>query len=450
MKKPNILVYFSDQQRFDSLGCNGQKLPVTPELDKMAGRGINFQSAYTNQPVCGPARSMLQTGLYPTQTGCFTNGIALPQNIPTLATRLAAAGYETGYVGKWHLATTKGQDDYRTGPIPLKLRGGYTGFWAASDILEFTSHGYDGYVHDQDNRKRTFTGYRTNGITDFALEFLRGRGPDDEKPFFLFLSHIEPHHQNDRNQFEGPEGSKERFKDFVKPPELTEGIGDWASQMPDYLGCCRALDDNLGRVISQLAGDGLLDNTIIIYTSDHGCHFKSHMHELAPGGGDDYKRTCYENTIHIPLVITGPGFRGGRTCQRLVQLLDLPITIAAIAGADTSGMLGRDLRQALTAPEWEDEVYVQISESYTGRALRTKRYTYCVWSPQSHPGRDMHAPVYTERFLFDNVQDPLQKNNLVTDPQYMGLRQKLAGRLLVHAARAQEPAYQIKAAENQD
>lgn len=446
MIRPNILVYFSDQQRFDTLGCNGQKLPVTPTLDQMAGRGVNFQSAYTNQPVCGPARALLQTGLYPTQTGCYINGIALPQNIPTLARRMAGAGYATAYVGKWHLASTSGQTDYRTAPIPPELRGGYDGFWAASDVLEFTSHGYDGYVHDQDMQKRSFTGYRTDCITDFALDFLSGRSPADTQPFFLFLSHIEPHHQNDHNQFEGPAGSKERFKDFVKPPELTEGIGDWASQLPDYLGCCRALDDNLARIIKQLADTGLLDNTIIIYTSDHGCHFKSHMHELAAQGGDDYKRTCYENTIHIPLVIAGPGFTGGQTSNRLVQLLDLPLTIASIAGADTSGMLGRDLRQALSADDWEDEVYIQISESFTGRALRNKRYTYCVWDPYSHPSRDMSAAVYTERFLFDNEKDPLQKNNLVTDPQYTFLRQELAQRLLVHAARAQEPAFMIRQA----
>lgn len=162
-KKPNILFFFSDQQRYDSLGCNGQKLNVTPTLDWLAQRGVNFGYAYTNQPVCGPARAMLQTGLYPTQTGCFKNAIPLPLDQNTLAMRMRGAGYKTAYVGKWHLASERDRNgrcvvDYETSAIPPERRGGYNDYWVASDVVEFTSHGYGGYLFDQDGKKREFTG----------------------------------------------------------------------------------------------------------------------------------------------------------------------------------------------------------------------------------------------------------------------------------------------------
>lgn len=443
MKRPNIVMFFSDQQRFDTLGCNGQTLPVTPTLDRLAAEGVNFKAAYTNQPVCGPARAMLQTGLYPTELGCFTNGVGLPENIPTLARRLRAADYDVAYVGKWHLATTHGENNYETGPIPKEKRGGYDGYWVCSDILEFTSHGYGGYLHDGDGNKLSFDGYRTDCVTDHALHYLDTRAAEDAQPFFLFLSNIEPHHQNDRDQFEGPEGSKQRFKDFLPPPELEPGVGDWEAQMPDYLGCCRALDDNLGRMIEKLKQRGLYENTVIIYTSDHGCHFKSHMRELAAGGFDDYKRTCYENTIHIPMVIAGPGFTGGRDVNRVAELIDIPKTILDIAGADDSGVRGESLRAALTAEDWRDEAYIQISESFVGRALRDKRYTYCVWAPDRLPAKDMHSDTYVEKHLFDNEVDPLQKNNLVADPAHAELRARLAERLKARAAEACEPPFVI-------
>ncbi len=107
MQQPNIVFLFSDQQRFDTLGVNGQPLDVTPYLDELAFEGVNFEQAYTPQPVCGPARSCLQSGLFATETGCFVNGISLPVEQKTIAKSLNEAGYETAYVGKWHLATDK-------------------------------------------------------------------------------------------------------------------------------------------------------------------------------------------------------------------------------------------------------------------------------------------------------------------------------------------------------
>ena len=194
---PNILFILSDQQRWDTLGCYGQKLNVTPELDKLASRGVCFEHAFTPQPLCGPARACIQTGKYPTQTGNYRNSIALPETEKTIAHYLSEAGYEIAYIGKWHLASTTGKNfqnkDYRTKAVPLNRRGGYNDFWLASDVLEFTSHGYDGCLYNSDMEKVSFRGYRADCLTDFAIEYIQNR--KSSKPFYLFLSFVEPHHQ---------------------------------------------------------------------------------------------------------------------------------------------------------------------------------------------------------------------------------------------------------------
>lgn len=207
----NIIFYFTDQQRADTCGCYGQPLDITPNLDRLAKEGVKFEYAFSPQPVCGPCRALFQTGKYPTETGCFRNNIMLPAGIKTLADYIEEAGYETAYIGKWHLASDGELEkpptiDHTITPIPRELRGGYTGFWRTADVLEFTSHGYDGYVFDENDNRIDFKGYRADCITDLALDFFEER--DAEKPFFMTISHIEPHHQNDRKCYEGPEGSK--------------------------------------------------------------------------------------------------------------------------------------------------------------------------------------------------------------------------------------------------
>ena len=127
--RPNILFFFTDQQRPDTCGCYGQKLPVTPRLDQMAGEGICFQNAFSPQPVCGPCRAIFQSGKYATETGCFRNNIMLPKNVKTLANYIEEAGYETAYIGKWHLASTGELEkppiiDHTTTAIPKEFRGG--------------------------------------------------------------------------------------------------------------------------------------------------------------------------------------------------------------------------------------------------------------------------------------------------------------------------------------
>ena len=130
----NILFYFTDQQRWDTCGCFGQPLDITPRLDELAGQGVKFDNAFSPQPVCGPCRALFQTGRYPTETGCFRNNIMLPKGVKTLADYIEQAGYETAYIGKWHLASDGELEkpptiDHTVTAIPRELRGGYSGFW---------------------------------------------------------------------------------------------------------------------------------------------------------------------------------------------------------------------------------------------------------------------------------------------------------------------------------
>lgn len=470
-KKPNIIFIFSDQQRPDTLGCYGQKLPISPNLDRLASEGVRFEHAFTCQPVCGPARAALQTGKWATQTRVVRNNIPLRREEKTMAHYLSGAGYEVGYVGKWHLASGGDNGNYRELPVPPELRGGYKDFWIASDVLEFTSHGYDGHMFDAEGKTREFPEgrYRVDATTDFALEFLKSR--DLKNPFFLFISFIEPHHQNDHNCFEGPHGSKERFGNYEVPKDLEGTKGDWRENFPDYLGQCWSLDQNVGRLREELERRGILDNTLLIYTCDHGCHFRTRNAE--------YKRSCHESSIHLPLIVRGPGFRGGKVKSELVGLLDTPPTVLAAAGIEKPAqMVGTALQPlaAGTAGQWRDTVFVQISEDHTGRAIRTAKWKYEVWVPkvagagkakaqgkakgkkakaQPQPqaqaqaqanalaNPDINAAVYHEYHLYDLEADPYEKNELVADAAHAAVRAELAAKLKEMMAAAGERVPQI-------
>lgn len=442
--KPNIIFIFSDQQRWDTMGCYGQTLPVTPNLDALAADGVRFENAFTCQPVCGPARAALQTGKWATETGCFVNGIALPQSERTMAHYLSDAGYEVGYIGKWHLASTdrNGQEDFRERPVPMERRGGYKDFWIASDVLEFTSHSYDGHMFDADGNKRVFPEgrYRADAQGDFIIEYLSSR--DLKKPFFLFTSFIEPHHQNDHNRYEGPHGSKEKFKDFDVPGDLAGTAGDWRENYPDYLGCCNAIDTNVGRIVAELKRRGIYENTLIIYTSDHGTHFRTRNKE--------YKRACHDSCLRIPFIVRGPGFSGGVVRDELVSLLDATPTVLSAAGiSKPSVMRGKDLSALVNGiTDWRDMVYAEISEDHVGRTIRTKQWKYEIWVKSDKPWSGNHAggDVYHEYHLYDLINDPHERTNLVADTRYADVRAALRLRMIQAMTDAGEKAPIIKPA----
>ncbi len=432
----NIIFYFTDQQRWDTCGCFGQPLDITPNLDALAREGVKFDNAFSPQPVCGPCRALFQTGKYPTETGCFRNNIMLPAGVKTLGQYIEEAGYETAYIGKWHLASDGELEkpptiDHTVTAIPRELRGGYTGFWRTADVLEFTSHGYDGFVFDENNRRVDFKGYRADCINDMALEFLDGY--TGEKPFFMTISQIEPHHQNDRKHYEGPEGSKERFRDFILPEDLKALGGNAAEEYPDYLGQCASLDENLGRLVAKLKEKGLYENTVILFASDHGSHFLTRNRDDHLNGYDDYKRSCHDACLHVPLVIAGGPYRGGRAVEELVSTASLPKTILALAGVDVGdAMIGENLLDVVEkkADNRPNEIFAQISESRVGRCIRTARYTYSVYAPGVNGGAAAASDRYADDFLYDMEQDPHQLNNVVADPAYAQVKAELRERLL--------------------
>jgi uncharacterized sulfatase len=439
MEKPNIIFIFTDQQRYDTCGCYGQELKVTPNLDVMAKQGVLFKNAFTCQPVCGPARSCLQTGKYATETMCYRNGIALPLDSKTIAHYFSEAGYEVGYIGKWHLASTVMRSkenvgkkcNYTVSPIPAERRGGYKDYWLAADLLEFTSHPFEGHLFDKEMKKVDFKGYRTDCLTDFVLKYLNNR--NSSKPLFLFLSYLHPHQQNDQERIVGPQGSGERFKNYKIPGDLKGTDGDWKDFFPDYLGCCHSIDYNLKRIQDTLESLNMLDNTILFYASDHGCHFRTRNTE--------YKRSCHEASIHIPLVIKGSGFEEGQQIDELVSLIDLPPTLLRCAGIDIpSHMRGRPLQELISGDtrNWPKEVFLQISESQVGRAIRTEKWKYSVRAPNKSGWLYAQSDLYMEDYLYDLEHDLYEKNNLVSDPTYAQIRAELADRLKKKMAEAGE------------
>lgn len=427
MAPPNVLVVLSDQQRPDSCGVYGQRLPVTPRLDRLAAEGVTFDQAFTVQPVCGPARATLQTGRYPTTLGCWRNGIALPPGVDTLADRLTALGYATGYVGKWHLASNRGRGlpadrpvaRYERRPVPPERRGGYRDAWVAADALEHTSGPTGGRVYDEHGRTVELHGYRVDALTDLAIDRLAAF---DDRPFLMFVSFLEPHHQNNRFRAIGPKGWARRFRDFDLPGDLPRWRGDWRWNYAEYLACCASIDANLGRMVDALAASGRLDDTLVVFASDHGNHFRTRNLE--------YKRSPHDASLRIPLVVSGPGFRGGVRRGDLATNLDLvPTLVRAAGGPDDPDLDGRPLQDPAGAPT---ELFVQISESQIGRALRTATHTYAAAAPTRDPLAGHRRPAadrYAETHLYDNVADPHQRTNLAGDPSTATLRRELATRL---------------------
>ena len=440
----NIIFYFSDQQRWDTCGCYGQPLNITPNLDALAQEGVKFENAFSPQPVCGPCRALFQTGRYATETGCFRNNIMLPSGVKTLGSYMEEAGYETAYIGKWHLASDGELEkaptvDHTITAIPKELRGGYTGYWRAADVLEFTSHGYNGYVFDENNNRVDFKGYRADCINDMALEFFDTY--DGKKPFFMTVSQIEPHHQNDHSHYEGPDGSKERFANFVLPHDLEVLKGNAAEEYPDYLGQCASLDENLGKLIVRLKKEGLYKNTIIIYTSDHGSHFKTRNTDSHLNGYDDYKRTGHDAALHVPLIIAGGPFTGGITVKELVSTESIPKTILSLAGVEIGdAMIGEKLLDVVQKKDHNriEQVFAQISESRIGRVIRTPEYLYAVYAPGVNGGEKGASDFYADDYLYDLKKDPWQLNNIVENPGYQAVKEDLRSRLLNWIEKAEE------------
>ena len=428
-ERPNIILFISDQFRWDCVGAMGlNPMNLTPHIDAMAGRGVLFRNAFSNQPVCAPARGSIFTGQYASRHGVWRNGISLNTSATTIATTLRSAGYSANYIGKWHLAGNNGTPDQRetTGPVPPDRRGGFLDLWQASNVLELTSHAYEGDLYDNDGKPMHFSGvYRADFMTGLAQRFLRSAKP----PFLLALSYLEVHHQNDIDSYVPPKELAGRYKNPFIPQDLRPLPGSWPSQLSDYFGCVAKMDETVGTIRKTLVETGLDKNTILVFVSDHGCHFKTRNSE--------YKRSPHESSIHVPLVVEGPGFNRSIEIPELVSLVDLAPSLLAAAGvAIPESMQGRSFLPLLDrrTDGWRDEVYFETSEFMTARGLRTPQYTYAAAVPKR--AGSTAAPAsdhYVEYMLYDLYADPYQHVNLAGNQhcaEVSGkLRQRLAERI---------------------
>lgn len=404
-KPPNVIVFLTDQQRHDTTGAHGSTLGLTPNFDRIARQGTHVSHCFTCQPVCAPARSCLQTGLYATQTGVWCNGRQMFPERRTLAHHFNEAGYHTGYIGKWHLAPKP-----YTGAVPRELQGGYQS-WLGANILEFVSDAFHCRLWDQDGVEHRLPGYRVDAVTDAAIRHVHARSESDQ-PFFLFVSLLEPHHQNSRDDYPAPTGYEAQYATAPMPPDLRVPTGTALQHWPGYCGMIKRIDESFGRLLDALESLGLRENTIVLFTSDHGNHFKTRNGE--------FKRSCHDASIRVPAAITGPGFDGGGELRQLVSLVDLPVTLLDAAGLPVSEpMAGRSLLPLVREPThpWPEEVFVQISESQTGRGVRTARWKYSVRCPDldadGRPVSQASADTYIDDCLYDLKADPWELTNLV-------------------------------------
>ena len=429
--RPNVIVFFTDQQRWDTTGVHGCPLELTPNFDRVARRGADLHTTVTCQPVCGPARSCLQTGMYATNTGVYRNGIPMAKDAVTLAKCFNDAGYATGYIGKWHLAT---QD-----PIPVDERGGYQS-WLASNLLEFTSDAYDTVMFDNDGNPQRLPGYRVDALTDAAIRYV-----DDHQaePFFLFISFLEPHHQNHVDDYPPPDGYRERYTGRWTPPDLQALGGSSAQHLGGYFGMVKRLDEAFGRLLDALKSLRLSEDTIVLYTTDHGCHFKTR--------NDEYKRSCHESSVRLPTALCGPGFDGKGRVNEVVSLIDMPPTLLDAAGlAVPPSMEGRSIVPLVNGnhADWPEEAFIQISEAQVGRAIRTKQWKYGVDAPDKHPWNDAGSDTYVEQYLYDLESDPYELQNLIEMESHRGVADRLRERLIARMVQAGESAPTIYSPPN--
>jgi arylsulfatase A-like enzyme len=424
MPRPNVIVFLTDQQRWDTSGLHGSPLGLTPNFDRLAQQHTHLYHTFTCQPVCAPARSVLQTGLYATNTGVWRNGLTLPASHQTLAAYFKAAGYQTGYIGKWHLASRD--------PVPPDERGGYQ-TWLASNALEFTSEPYHTVMYDEAGQEVFLPGYRVDACADAAIRYI---ATHQDKPFYLFLSFLEPHHQNHIDDYTPPDGYREPYTGRWTPPDLAALGGSAPQHLGGYYGQVKRLDEALGRMVDALKSLGLLENTILLYTSDHGSHFKTRNGE--------YKRSCHDACIRVPTMLMGPGFEGGGQLRQLVSLVDLPPTLLEAAGIPVPAhMQGHSILPLIRrqAVDWPEEIFIQISESQVGRAVRTRRWKYSVVAPDLDGWTQPASPHYVEEYLYDLEADPHELTNLIGFASHQEvsrvLRQRLIQRML--AAGETEP-----------
>ena len=434
---PNVLMICADQFRADFMGASRENPSVqTRHIDALAARGVNFRQCISNQPLCSPSRASFLTGRYATETSVWKLGNELDHSLPTLATEFRRNGYTANFMGKWHISQTELEGSRKQmGWIPPgPSRGGFDDLWEGANVLELVSHPYEGSYWDNEGRNIGFKDeYRVDFITHRAVGFIE---QTHNKPWLLFLSQLEPHQQNDVDAFVPPKRYEGSYADPFIPGDLRNLPGNWRSRIPGYYGCVQAIDDCVGALVSALDRTGQLENTILLFFSDHGCTFRTRLGE--------YKRSPHDSSLRVPFVIAGPGFDQSIVVDEVVSLLDLTPTLLDAAGIrPPSSMRGKPLKPLARDPEarsaWDSAAYFQISQSICGRGIRTREWCYCAFDPTVQHGEAEYGTHYQDFALYSIAGDPAELVNLVGRPEYKDIADQLREELQKQIVAAGEP-----------
>jgi arylsulfatase A-like enzyme len=406
-KKPNVIYVFADQWRAQAAGYAGNKDVRTPHLDRLAGESLNFENAVSCCPVCSPYRASLLTGQYPLTHGVFLNDVRLRSAAVSLAEVYQRAGYQTAYIGKWHL-----DGNQRSAFIPRERRQGFD-FWK---VLGCTHAYNNSFYYGDENIRLQWDGYDAIAQTQEAQRYIRDHAKG--APFLLVLSWGPPHDpyatapQKYRALFE-PESLALR-------PNVPEADRQKARQaLAGYYAHIAALDDCIGGLVQTVREAGIENDTIFVFTSDHGDMLFSH--------GGQNKQQPWDESIRVPFLLRYLALLGtkGSTLDLPINTPDIMPTLLGLSGiAVPDTVEGADFSSILTgkapAPDYAAVItcpspFGQWTRARGGReyrGIRTRRHTYV---------RDLQGPW----LLYDNGHDPYQLDNLCNQPRHAALQASL-------------------------
>jgi len=408
-KKPNIIIVLADQWRAQATGYNGDPnlTGKTPNLDRIAEQGINFTNAVSVLPVSTPARAALLTGQYPTTTGMFFNDVHLPEEAYTMAEIFKESGYITGYIGKWHL-DGMGRFNF----TPPERRQGFD-YWKALEC----SHDYNHllyYTGDSDE-KHYWEGYAPYAETEDAISYIRQHAKSD-KPFLLVLSWEAPHFPHNT----APEELQRRFnpENIVLRSNVPDNMIEYAKkESVGYYAHIIALDSCLGKLVKTIDEAGITENTIFVFTSDHGEMMGSH------GVPPKQKQVPWAESVRVPFLLRYPAKYGNKkvVVESPINTPDILPTLLSLAGLPLPNSIeGENMAGAI-----DNE-----------KAYRNKAALIMNVSPFAGIKIDEYRGIYTSRYayiktlkgpwlLFDHKNDPFQMNNLVGKPEYKKLQEQM-------------------------
>lgn len=423
MSPPNLLFVFTDQQSRDMLGCYGNPDILTPNLDAFARDSIRFDHCMSSSPVCTPFRGMLLSGQHPLYNGAVHNDVPmLANNGEYFGHVLTAAGYRTGYVGKWHLL---GHERDRPVP-PGPMRYGFDGTFLTNNCHVDYRPGHC-YYWDDDGQKIFFDEWEVDGQTRQAVDFLDSCTTD--APFSLFVSWHPPHDIGlDPDTLTFLYHTEPYLMALYDPAKIqlrpsAEDTPEIRAAYHGYYAMCSGIDRAFGRLIDKLKSKGLYENTLIVFTSDHGDNLHSYGYRIAKDHPED-------TSARVPLLMRLPGASAPRTSDLLLGSLDLMPTLLGLLGIKPpSTCQGRDLEQAIRNSDDDAVESVPLffhNPAWSGAATRDITYGFgelehfCL-DPQGR--RTLRrVPV---RALYDRRLDPHQMDNLFGQPQHADLEEHM-------------------------